>query len=282
MVGTDPAGPLPRGAWSAGGMPWRVEGDAIVGGRANQEDTWLAAPIGGTSILMAVADGMGGHAGGEQASRLAVDAFAAAFANGIGSVPQRLEAALYEANRAIGQAADTPGLDGMGCTLVGACIEADRLSWVSVGDSPLWLWRRGRLRRLNEDHSMRAILAEDVAAGRISASQAAGDPHRNALFSVLMGGDITRIDLPVEGVAVQEGDAVLVASDGLLTLSEAGIAAWVSQATVDGSRSVAQTLLQAVEAEALPRQDNCSVVVAYWPRRSWMDRLFGIKQAYRQ
>ncbi|MBE0691883.1 MAG: hypothetical protein IH590_02125, partial [Aquamicrobium sp.] len=86
---------------------------------------------------------------------------------------------------------------------------------------------------------MRSILAEDVAAGRISASQATGDPQRNALFSALMGGEITRIDLPVEGVAVQEGDAVLVASDGLLTLSETNIAAMVGQATADRGRSVA-------------------------------------------
>lgn len=275
MADSDLAGASPYGAWSVEGMPWRIEGGAIVGGRANQEDTWLAAPIGGTSILMVVADGMGGHAGGEQASRIAVDTFAGAFTNGMGSIPQRLESALYEANRAIGQAATDPALDGMGCTFVGACLEASRLTWVSVGDSPLWLWRRGRLRRLNEDHSMRAILAEDVAAGRISARQAAGDPQRNALFSALMGEEITRIDLPAEGVAVQEGDAVLVASDGLLTLSEGDIAAVVGQAMADAGGSVTQTLLQGVEAAALPRQDNCSVVVAHWPRRSWMTRLFG-------
>jgi len=256
-------------------MPWRVDGGAIIGDRANQEDSWLAAPIDGASILMAVADGMGGHAAGEQASRIAIDAFAAAFAASRGGAPQRLEAALYEANQAIGHAAADPALDGMGCTFVAACLEAGRLTWVSVGDSPLWLWRRGRLRRLNEDHSMRAILAEDVLKGRISPRQAAADPQRNTLFSVLMGDAIGRIDLPVEGIAVQEGDVVLLASDGLLTLGEKDIAGMIGRQAADTESQLVRALLDGVAAAAQPRQDNCTVVAAHWPRRGWLARLFG-------
>lgn len=252
--------------------PWRVDGAAIIGARKAQEDSYAlgddqAAP----GQLLIVADGMGGHAAGEHASRTAVDGFAAAFARSRGTVAQRLEAALYESNHRIGEAAARdPSRAGMGCTLVAAHIGPAGLHWVSVGDSLLWLWRGGRLRRLNEDHSMRSVIEHEVATGRLSAAAAASDPRRNSLLSALTGEDVPRIDLPTTATPLQPGDVVVLASDGLLTLDEAEIARTIGEAAAlrtldDGVRPLAGELLARVERAAVPRQDNCTVVIAAWP-----------------
>ena len=87
-----------------------------------------------------------------------------------------------------------------------------------MGDSPLWLFRDGRLRRLNADHSMAPVLASLVAAGRMTAEQAATDSKRHALRSAVMGDAIHLVDVSSQPVAVRKTDRLLLASDGLMTL----------------------------------------------------------------
>ena len=143
--------------------PLRRAGGQLLGAREAQEDE--LGFIDGSTLdpdgqhpVAIVADGMGGHAGGEMASRLAVRAFIDAY--GLEGAPAgRLRAALDAANRAIDDAIrENLSLDGMGATLVAAAVTADGLEWISVGDSPLYLYRRGRLKRLNEDHSMAPVI----------------------------------------------------------------------------------------------------------------------------
>ena len=75
----------------------------------------------------------------------------------------------------------------MGCTLLAVVLAQEGLYWISVGDSPLWLWRAGRLHRLNQDHAYRSILAHRVHEGEMSADDAARHPDRNALISAVTG-----------------------------------------------------------------------------------------------
>ena len=106
--------------------------------------------LGDGSLLAVVADGMGGHAGGAVASKLAVDAFVHAVEQGGG-----LADGLQDANAAVGEgAAGKPELAGMGATLVAAQVRGDEVRWISVGDSPFFLVSAGKLERLNADHSM--------------------------------------------------------------------------------------------------------------------------------
>ena len=94
----------------------------------------------------------------------------------------------------------------MGSTVVVAVISRDGIDWISVGDSPLWLFRDGRLRRLNADHSMAPVLASLVAAGRMTAEQAATDSNRHALRSAVMGEEIHLVDVSSQPVAVRKTD----------------------------------------------------------------------------
>ncbi|MCK7461533.1 MAG: protein phosphatase 2C domain-containing protein [Sphingobacterium sp.] len=133
-------------------------------------------------------------------------------------------------------ATDPDNLRGMGCTLLAVVLTAEGLYWISVGDSPLWLWRRGRLRRLNQDHAYRSVLAEQVSAGEISAVEAASHPDRNALISAVTGEDLELVDLSRQPCTLKPSDQILLASDGVLTLSEQEIAAVLKSPRLAGSR----------------------------------------------
>lgn len=135
-----------------------------LGKRERQEDDLghidgnTLDPEGNHSVAL-VADGMGGHAAGEVASRAAVRGFVQAYGTR-GLARDRLQSALDRANAAIAEEVDqNAALSGMGTTLVAAAVTKQGLHWISVGDSSLYLFRAGRLERLNEDHSMRPVIA---------------------------------------------------------------------------------------------------------------------------
>jgi protein phosphatase len=118
------------------------------GKRGYQEDDYgvLDADGKGEHLLFLVADGMGGHAGGDTASAVVTESFTEAYRAASGSTRERLQLALAAANAALAAAiADNSALKGMGSTLVAAVVSAAGLEWLSVGDSPLWLYRDGTL-----------------------------------------------------------------------------------------------------------------------------------------
>src|SRR5262249_52790667 len=142
-----------------------------------------------------------------------------AYLSAAGSVPERLNRACLAANAAIAEErARDPSLNGMGSTLVIAAIDSRGVHWVSVGDSPLWLWRRGDLQRLNRGHSMGPVLDQMAERGEITRDAAAADPTRGRLRSALTGGELALVDLSAEPARLDKGDSILLASDGLLGL----------------------------------------------------------------
>jgi serine/threonine protein phosphatase PrpC len=170
--------------------------------------------------LYAVADGMGGHQGGEVASQLAVEALRAAY---VEPAADLLADAIAEANERIYSAgvAD-PNLHGMGTTVVAAAVldaedgdhatdDGNRVLVANVGDSRAYLFRDDVLTQLTEDHSM---VADLVREGRISEEEAKVHPQRNIVTRVLGQYDQVEIDFwPVDAVA---GDRVVLCSDGLV------------------------------------------------------------------
>ena len=129
----------------------------------------------------------------------------------------------------------------------------------------MWLFRDGKLTRLNEEHSMRPILAARVAAGHITQEDAARHPERNHLISALVGAPITMIDAPDNPVALQPGDIILAASDGILTLSEDNLQQILRSHSTADACDLAQMLLDAVAAEDHPKQDNTTVAIIRVP-----------------
>src|SRR5437016_9083658 len=176
--------------------------------RGNNEDNLVVA-----EPLFAVADGMGGHRGGEVASLTAIESLRVAFDDDHSA--EGLTEAVREANRAVWEKAqDDADLRGMGTTLTAvALVEVDgeqRLVVVNVGDSRAYLLQQGELSRLTEDHS----LVEDlVREGQLSADEAAIHPQRHILTRVLgMGPDV---EPDMWQILPYEGDRLLLCSDGL-------------------------------------------------------------------
>lgn len=244
---------------------------ATRGARGYQEDSALvqegalaarAATDPDVPALIAVlADGMGGHTGGALAGRLACEGFLLGFARDRGPIRGRLLDALDAANMAIARKiAETPILSGMGCTLVGVAFGREGAEWVSVGDSPLLLYRRGEIALLNEDHSLAPELDRQAAAGKITFDQARRDPRRHMLRSAVTGDEIELVDVSRRPLALEAGDYVVLASDGLNTLESNAIEGIIAGCANDGAQAVAEALIRAVEAVRDPHQDNATVV----------------------
>ncbi len=241
----------------------------IQGDRLEQQDcygwTFESGGVGKEEqLLLMLADGMGGHACGALASRAAIEAFGKSFCFSDFATAERFEASLFNANAAVAQVARSRTLQDIGTTLVAAYLSPlGGLSWVSVGDSPMWLFQAGRLDRLNEDHSLKPVLAQMAKAGDLTFEEAANDSRQHQLRSAVMGVDIPLRDLRQETMPLPNGSILIVASDGLLTLNEADIAAIV-QINRTSPQAVARALLTAVHEKNYPWQDNATVV-AYAP-----------------
>jgi len=164
--------------------------------------------------IVLVCDGMGGHAGGETASRLAVEAIAAFLNVRIYPEPQQaLSDSIVHANRVIlDYAAEHPELKGMGSTCVALLLTNDCCYYGHVGDSRIYLYSRNRLQQLTRDHSFVQSLVE---AGAISRKDAEHHPRKNEVTNVL---GLDRMELPSlckEPFNPRQGDIMLLCSDGL-------------------------------------------------------------------
>lgn len=234
---------------------------ALWPGPASAVAPFSRAPEG--DLLIAVlADGMGGHAGGSLASRTVCTSFLSAFAQEPPPARERLRAGMTAANRAIELEVEADrALNGMGSTLIGAAFGPQGLEWISVGDSPLYLWRRGELALLNEDHSLAPLLDELARAGRITVEQARTDQRRHMLRSAVTGEEIELVDVAQRPLALDAGDHIVLASDGIHTLDDAEIARIIAAYSADGPAGIAAALVRGVESMRDPHQDNCTVIV---------------------
>lgn len=177
------------------------------GRRPSNEDAALGLTLADGAELVAVADGMGGHAAGEVASRAALDALAAALRGGAG-----LRDAVLEANAAVRDlAASDPALAGMGTTLVALLRRGERYEIANVGDSRAYRLDATGLRQLTEDHS---FAAELVRRGEMTDEEVARSPWRNALTRSVGGEADVEVDVfgPFDAA---EPHAVLLCTDGV-------------------------------------------------------------------
>lgn len=240
------------------------------GERSYQEDAVVADFSRGSEIGVAVlADGMGGHAAGDVASKIVVtEVFselmfqrgdATAFEK---SVITNLHDAAMAANACLRDHVETyPETRGMGATLVATVIINRHLYWISIGDSPLFLFRDGELSQLNEDHSMAPQIDFMVKSGLLNQDEAQCHPDRNTLTSVLFGEEIPRIDCPENPLELRTGDMLIVASDGLQFLSNDEIAAVLSATPQAYSAEIADNLLERLRQLNDPDLDNVSFSV---------------------
>ena len=209
-----------------------------------------------TSTLFAVADGMGGHAGGEVAARLAVDALAAAF--GRQPTGSGLSQAVTEANGVVWRhSQENPELRGMGTTLTAVALVnedgRDVLALVNVGDSRSYRFHEGELTQITTDHS---LAEEMVRTGELTTAEAAVHPHRHILTRALGVSSDVAVDL--WRIQPVRGDRFLLCSDGLTNELELSQISEVLASVGDPHRA-ADLLVQAARTHG--GSDNITVVV---------------------
>jgi protein phosphatase len=162
--------------------------------------------------LLAIADGMGGHASGEVASKMAIEILKESLEKEGQPLPGRLSSGVKLANRTIYEAAQSQSqLNGMGTTLTALLLHGNRLSIAHVGDSRAYLIRGGVIEQITDDHT---IVSEQVARGMMTREEAARSDMRNILSRAL--GISSEVD--VEELTVSEGDQFVLCSDGLSEL----------------------------------------------------------------
>lgn len=164
--------------------------------------------------LLAIADGMGGHASGEVASKMAIEILRESFKKGEEPLPERLNSGVKLANRTIYEAAHSqPQLSGMGTTLTAVLLNGDRLAIAHVGDSRAYLIRGGVIEQITDDHT---VVSEQVVRGMMTREEAARSDMRNILSRALGIGPEVKVDL--EELTVSENDKLVLCSDGLSEL----------------------------------------------------------------
>ena len=238
--------------------------------RTHNEDAYLLLP---EESLYCVADGMGGHASGEVAARIAVEEMAEFFRvtgrDDEATWPYKMDAALsYDQNRLVTavklanvrifeRAATDQRLKGMGTTIVAASFpKGGRALLVGhVGDSRAYLWRRGALRQLTEDHS---LLNDYKKTRALSPEEIQAFPHKNVIVRALGMRDVVDVDLFEE--PLEDGDVVLLCSDGLSGLVPDAVMAEAIRANVGDLKLAAQVLVD--EANAAGGTDNVTCVLA--------------------
>jgi serine/threonine protein phosphatase PrpC len=213
--------------------------------REGNEDSYLIEPP-----LYAVADGMGGHRGGEVASQLALETIEDLFRKDEGTLVEQVRSA----NHAVFvQSQEDTAVRGMGTTLTAALVEGSEVQLAHVGDSRAYLLRAGALRQLTADHTLVARL---VKAGEITEAEAQVHPQRNVLTRSLGTDAEVRVDEDVVGLL--DGDRLLLCSDGLTGMVTEDQIKAILETEPDPQRASDRLIKAANRAGGI---DNITVVV---------------------
>lgn len=225
--------------------------------RERNEDAYLLLP---ELNLYVVADGMGGHVGGQRASQLAAQSIKQLISENINTVKaadiaQLLADSLRAASRRIHEETFIhPELKGMGTTTTAMLIHEQEVTIAHVGDSRAYLIREGEIQQLSEDHS---LVQEQFRAGLISAEQARHSRYRNIITRSIGFEDDVDVDMMV--LQAQPGDVFLLCTDGLTTLVEdPEILSTVLQ---NSPEAAGQKLVDLANARG--GNDNITVVLVY-------------------
>ncbi|MFY9574983.1 MAG: Stp1/IreP family PP2C-type Ser/Thr phosphatase [Blastocatellia bacterium] len=174
--------------------------------------------LGEKGVLVLVADGMGGHSGGEVASGMAIDVISRVYYQESGETQALLSRAFKQASREIYSVSEKDeGLKGMGTTCTALVLKNGAAHSAHVGDSRLYLVRDGQIYVMTEDHSE---VMEMVKRGLISLEEARHHPDKNVILRAIGSHEEVEVSTWDEPFPIREGDSFLLCSDGLYDLVE--------------------------------------------------------------
>ncbi|MDQ3259475.1 MAG: protein phosphatase 2C domain-containing protein [Pseudomonadota bacterium] len=237
--------------------------ESLIGGRKSNQDR-VGYACANDTLLMIVADGMGGHLNGEIAAEIAVRVLIERFNREarivLTSPAEFLRGALEAAHLAIGEYTRRHKLAEYPRTTCVACVVKQNIAyWCHAGDSRLYLLRNGRLYKRTSDHSR---VQRMIDAGLIREEQALTHPDRNKIYSCLGGDQLPAISMS-DGTALKDGDIILLCSDGLWgMLTSAEFEAAIAQESL---KLALPKLIRKSNDLAAGQGDNLSVIALQWP-----------------
>ena len=231
-----------------------------IGKRASQQDSYGLFGVSG-GVLAVVADGMGGLKNGDAVSQKIVqtmeeDCKKLTAAQMRGNLTAMASHANDEVNRMLGP----NELYKSGSTLVAALAEPQQFSWVSIGDSRIYLYRAGRLLQLNREHDYEAELMLRAVNHQLSFPEARSNPKRKSVSSFIGMGSLKYVDEMRKPIQTLKGDRILLCSDGIFnTLTERHIESILAE--YPNPKTAAANLEAAVLAANNPHQDNFTAIL---------------------
>lgn len=243
-------------------LSYWINSDQSMGSRSNQEDCFFCSRLDmplEKGLLMVLCDGMGGMDDGERFATIGVNEMIRHFEQTppLKNPVHELVNCFQAANKVAveQQNSDHPG----GATVVAVLLRDGCCSFLSVGDSRIYLLRGGGLIQLTRDQVLGDALDERAALGALSISEAKSNIRRNSLINCLGSKSSMECDCCPRPFPLMVGDRLALMSDGVFgTLSETEMQDLLSSPEPD----VAQRIIQAVLQKKKPRQDNCSVLLA--------------------
>ena len=258
-------------------MDWITIGSATDIGCVKEENqdyhTWYPQdgdPAVRSGTLLILADGMGGHADGAQASRLAASTLLDLYQRHKSDpVVNTLQRGFVEANRIIFEkSAEMLTAKGMGTTLVAAYLKGSKMHFAHVGDSRGYLINRTGITQFTEDHSYVASL---VKAGVIKPEEAEDHPESNVITRAIGLQETVTVDTSQQPLALKKGDYVLLCCDGLWgVVPDEEILACVRQ--LGEPAAISENLVQQAIDNGGP--DNITVLIARINKTGWISGLF--------
>jgi serine/threonine protein phosphatase PrpC len=219
--------------------------------RAGNEDSAIIS-----QNLIAVADGMGGHAGGEIASALAIKGISRLHdvANSSAEITEKFLKEVTQINSAIARAViENPDLTGMGTTLTALIATEEKIALLHIGDTRCYRIRKNKITQLSTDHTLIQELLDQHA---ITENEIKTHPQRSLLTQALMGRDDLQPEIVLNDAKL--GDRFLLCSDGLT--GEISKGELLTALTIDDREVALDTLMKAVLAAGAP--DNVTIIVA--------------------
>lgn len=237
-----------------------------VGKRKYQQDafgiseTMDRSAVEEKGILTVLADGMGGLADGEKISMTVVVSFLSYFDEHMPAEDptEEMKDILFEANRRVNELLGRRSGES-GSTVAAALFKDKKVSWITVGDSRIYLYKEGKITQLSKDHNYARRLEEMVEAGEITEEEARKDPQRDALTSYIGAGEeIEEMDFGAVPLELGGGDKIILMSDGVYhSLTEEEMAESMKLSV----EKAAMQLGMKIEEKRKKNQDNYTAVI---------------------
>lgn len=246
---------------------------SVIGDRPHQEDAVYISieeqpEEQAGRVLAVVCDGMGGMAHGGLASATAVqmlrDAFEQVRQEDEVNIPNFFISGIKSIDRTVYEIPKENDR-GSGTTMVSVIIENNHLYWASVGDSRIYIWHGGKIKQITRDHNYMMRLQEMVEQGLLSQEDANTNRQREALISFLGIGDVSLMDLNSDPFELQDGDIVLLSSDGMTKVLSEDQIADILQEEISVQEKARKLVETAVNIN-VRLQDNTTVAVLQYQK----------------